>query len=66
MLTSDHGMTDDGNHGGSSPDELSTPLVFVGSAFKRSTSSARKEGDDFEMIYYFLCHSNLYGFIFER
>ena len=29
MLCGDHGMSEQGNHGGSSPSETATPIVFI-------------------------------------
>ncbi|GAB2283229.1 hypothetical protein Dimus_017754 [Dionaea muscipula] len=34
VVVSDHGMTDDGNHGGSSPKETDSLVLFVGPSFK--------------------------------
>jgi len=33
MLCGDHGMSEHGGHGGSTPSETGTPLVFLSSTF---------------------------------
>ena len=33
LLCGDHGMSDHGGHGGSTPSETGTPLVFMSSVF---------------------------------
>lgn len=35
IITGDHGMSDAGSHGGASWSEVSTPLVFISSVFKK-------------------------------
>jgi len=35
MLCGDHGMSDHGGHGGSTPSETGTPLLFISSAFQQ-------------------------------
>ncbi|XP_070791556.1 GPI ethanolamine phosphate transferase 2 isoform X4 [Pituophis catenifer annectens] len=41
VVCGDHGMSETGNHGGSSESEIRTPLLFVSSAFQR-TGGPRK------------------------
>ena len=35
VLCSDHGMSDHGGHGGSTPSETGTPLIFLSSIFQQ-------------------------------
>ncbi|ESO03805.1 hypothetical protein HELRODRAFT_191962 [Helobdella robusta] len=46
ILTSDHGMTSSGSHGGSTPDELNTPLVFHAGSFLMDSSKVKEAGDN--------------------
>ncbi len=51
ILCGDHGMNDAGNHGGSSPGETSTALVFISAVFKDYTKGTRcptNSNDEFE------------------
>jgi len=34
VVCGDHGMSDHGGHGGSSPSETGTPLIFISSMFQ--------------------------------
>ncbi|XP_069482460.1 GPI ethanolamine phosphate transferase 2 [Ambystoma mexicanum] len=43
VLCGDHGMSDTGSHGGSSREEVNTPLVFVSSAFGKKDSQKAVE-----------------------
>uniref|UniRef100_A0A4W3J619 Phosphatidylinositol glycan anchor biosynthesis class G (EMM blood group) n=1 Tax=Callorhinchus milii TaxID=7868 RepID=A0A4W3J619_CALMI len=43
ILCGDHGMSDTGNHGGSSNHEMHTPLVLISSAFRNKDSFAAPE-----------------------
>ncbi|KAM4710090.1 GPI ethanolamine phosphate transferase 2 [Discoglossus pictus] len=42
VLCGDHGMSEAGNHGGSSDEELQTPLVLISPAFERNSGKATK------------------------
>ena len=35
LLCGDHGMSEQGSHGGSSPSETTTPLILMSSAFNK-------------------------------
>ena len=53
IIVSDHGMANEGGHGGSSRMETLTPLVMI----SNSKFSDDKKLDDFELIYNQLdCH----------
>ncbi|XP_040821954.1 GPI ethanolamine phosphate transferase 2 isoform X2 [Ochotona curzoniae] len=41
VLCGDHGMSDTGSHGASSMEEVSTPLIFISSAFERKPGGIR-------------------------
>ena len=43
LLCGDHGMSDAGSHGGASPAEVFTPLVFMSSLFEQQQGSAVSE-----------------------
>lgn len=42
VLCGDHGMSEAGGHGASSPEEVSTPLLLVSSAFERKPGDVRR------------------------
>ncbi len=51
VLCGDHGMNDAGNHGGSSPGETSTAMLFISPKFRDITSGLSCPGnstDDFQ------------------
>ncbi|KAL5108230.1 GPI ethanolamine phosphate transferase 2 [Taenia crassiceps] len=49
VLTGDHGMSDQGSHGGSSFPELTTSMILISPQFKsRRTSMCTTDGDVFE------------------
>ncbi|XP_053558727.1 GPI ethanolamine phosphate transferase 2 [Bombina bombina] len=41
VICGDHGMSDQGNHGGSSDEEIQTPLVLISSAFERNHGTVK-------------------------
>ncbi|KAF6372296.1 phosphatidylinositol glycan anchor biosynthesis class G [Rhinolophus ferrumequinum] len=42
VLCGDHGMSETGGHGGSSTEEVNTPLVLISSAFERKPGDVRR------------------------
>ncbi|XP_075459810.1 GPI ethanolamine phosphate transferase 2, catalytic subunit isoform X4 [Ascaphus truei] len=41
VICGDHGMSETGSHGGSSDEEVDTPLVLISSAFERKSGAAK-------------------------
>lgn len=50
IILGDHGMTDAGNHGGASPDELRTAAVFLSPHYWRERNNAGDDGERDPMV----------------